>query len=169
MNQRFWNYLPAAVLTTVLGTTSFTYAQPISAVDQNSETSPTAEISGEPQQAEQGNSQLPTLAKGFKRGRRSSSGGGGMASWYGSDFHGRRSASGEIYNQNTLTAAHRSLPFGTRVRVTNVHNNRSVVVRINDRGPFIGGRVIDLSTAAARNLGMMGSGVAPVRIQVVGR
>jgi rare lipoprotein A len=91
----------------------------------------------------------------------------GMASWYGPGFHGNRSASGEIYNQNALTAAHRNLPFGTNVLVTNLRNGRSVVVRINDRGPFVRGRVIDLSAAAARMLGMMQSGVAPVSVQVI--
>lgn len=73
----------------------------------------------------------------------------GLASWYGPGFHGRRSANGEIYNQHALTAAHRSLPFGTRVKVTNTRTGRSVVVRINDRGPYAGGRIIDLSAAAA--------------------
>lgn len=93
----------------------------------------------------------------------------GFASWYGPGFHGRRSASGERFNQNALTAAHRSLPFGTKVRVTNKRNGRSVVVRINDRGPHIRGRIIDLSAAAARTLGVMQSGVAPVRVEVLGR
>lgn len=92
----------------------------------------------------------------------------GMASWYGPGFHGNRSASGERYNQNALTAAHRSLPFGTKVRVTNVRNGRSVIVRINDRGPHIRGRIIDLSAAAARIVGVMQSGVAPVRVEVLG-
>ncbi|MFB8788197.1 MAG: septal ring lytic transglycosylase RlpA family protein [Potamolinea sp.] len=91
----------------------------------------------------------------------------GLASWYGPGFHGNRSASGEIYNQNAMTAAHRSLPFGTYVQVTNMDNGRSVVVRINDRGPFIGGRVIDLSAAAARALGVTQTGVAPVRLDVL--
>ena len=91
----------------------------------------------------------------------------GMASWYGPGFHGKQSASGETFNQNALTAAHRSLPFGTNVLVTNLNNGRSVIVRINDRGPFIGGRVIDLSAAAARVIGMLDSGVAPVNIQVL--
>ena len=91
----------------------------------------------------------------------------GMASWYGPGFHGRKSASGESFNQNALTAAHRSLPFGTNVLVTNLNNGRSVIVRINDRGPFIRGRVIDLSAAAARVIGMLDSGVAPVNIQVL--
>ncbi|MFB8787752.1 MAG: septal ring lytic transglycosylase RlpA family protein [Potamolinea sp.] len=91
----------------------------------------------------------------------------GLASWYGPGFHGNRSASGEIYNQNAMTAAHRSLPFGTYVQVTNMDNGRSVVVRINDRGPFVGGRVIDLSAAAARVLGVTNTGVAPVRLDVL--
>ncbi|MGI8500377.1 MAG: septal ring lytic transglycosylase RlpA family protein [Hassallia sp.] len=93
----------------------------------------------------------------------------GVASYYGYDGSGNSTASGQRFNPEGLTAAHRHLPFGTKVRVTNTHNGRSVVVRINDRGPFIRGRVIDLSVAAARILGMMGSGVAPVRIEVLGR
>jgi rare lipoprotein A len=93
----------------------------------------------------------------------------GMASWYGPGFHGNRSASGERYNQNALTAAHRSLPFGTKVRVTNIRNGRSVVVRINDRGPYARGRIIDLSAAAARMVGVMQSGIAPVRVEVLGQ
>jgi len=92
----------------------------------------------------------------------------GIASWYGPGFHGNRSASGEVYNQNAMTAAHRTLPFGTKVVVTNLNNGRSVVVRINDRGPFIRGRVIDLSAAAARALGVMQTGIAPVQVQVLG-
>ncbi|PLZ89666.1 hypothetical protein CEN44_12545 [Fischerella muscicola CCMEE 5323] len=93
----------------------------------------------------------------------------GIASYYGHDFSGNKTATGERFNPNGMTAAHRSLPFGTRVRVTNTRNGRSVVVRINDRGPYIRGRVIDLSLGAARILGMMGSGIAPVRIEVLGR
>ncbi len=91
----------------------------------------------------------------------------GLASWYGPGSDGTESASGETFNQNALTAAHRSLPFGTKVRVTNLQNGLSVVVRINDRGPYIQGRIIDLSTAAARVLGLMQSGVAPVRVDVL--
>ena len=91
----------------------------------------------------------------------------GMASWYGPGFHGNRSASGERYNQNALTAAHRSLPFGTKVRVTNTRTGHSVVVRINDRGPHVRGRILDLSAAAARMLGVMQTGVAPVRVDVL--
>ncbi|MBD1866681.1 septal ring lytic transglycosylase RlpA family protein [Cyanobacteria bacterium FACHB-471] len=92
----------------------------------------------------------------------------GMASWYGPGFHGNRSASGEVFNQNALTAAHRNLPFGTQVRVTNLNNGQSVVVRINDRGPYSGGRVIDLSAAAARAVGLIQAGVAPVSVDVLG-
>jgi rare lipoprotein A len=93
----------------------------------------------------------------------------GIASWYGYDGSGTATASGERYNPEGLTAAHRSLPLGTKVRVTNTKNGRSVVVRINDRGPYIGGRIIDLSAGAARILGMIGSGLAPVHIEVLGR
>ncbi len=93
----------------------------------------------------------------------------GLASWYGPGFHGNRSANGEIFNQNALTAAHRTLPFGTQVRVTNLNNGLSVVVRINDRGPYSGRRIIDLSAAAARTLGMMQTGVATVSLEVLGK
>ncbi len=93
----------------------------------------------------------------------------GMASWYGYGFHGLRSASGERFNQNAMTAAHRTLPFGTQVRVTNRNNGRSVIVRINDRGPFIRGRIIDVSAGAAKILGMTSSGVAPVQLEILGR
>ena len=89
----------------------------------------------------------------------------GVASYYGSRHHGKRTASGERFNQHGLTAAHRSLPFGSRVRVTNLANKRSVVVRINDRGPHIRGRLIDLSRAAAEKIGMIRSGTARVRVQ----
>ncbi|HLM41099.1 MAG TPA: septal ring lytic transglycosylase RlpA family protein [Microvirga sp.] len=82
----------------------------------------------------------------------------GRASWYGPGFHGRRTASGETFNANALTAAHRTLPFGTRVRVMNKSTGRSVVVRINDRGPYAHGRVIDLSRASAQAIGISGVG-----------
>jgi rare lipoprotein A len=91
----------------------------------------------------------------------------GIASWYGPKFHGRKTASGEKYNQNAMTAAHKTLPFGTKVRVKNVKNDKSVIVRINDRGPFAKGRVIDVSRAAAKKLDMINSGTAKVNIKVV--
>jgi rare lipoprotein A len=91
----------------------------------------------------------------------------GYASWYGGKFQGRKTANGEIFDTNQLTAAHRTLPFGTLVKVTNMGNGLSVTVRINDRGPFVEGRIIDLSRAAADAIGMMGSGVAYVSVEVV--
>jgi rare lipoprotein A len=92
----------------------------------------------------------------------------GTASWYGGKFHGRKTANGETYNQHALTAAHRYLPFGTEVVVTNSNNGESVVVRINDRGPFTGGRIIDLSHEAANRIGMINSGTARVIVEVIG-
>lgn len=88
----------------------------------------------------------------------------GVASFYGRGHHGRRTASGERFDQGAMTAAHRRLPFGSRVRVVNLTNGRSVTVRINDRGPFVRGRVIDVSTAAARALGFVQRGTVPVRL-----
>lgn len=89
----------------------------------------------------------------------------GKASYYADKFEGRRTASGEIFRQNNMTAAHRTLAFGTKVKVINLANGRSVKVRINDRGPYAQGRVIDLSKKAARKLGIISTGVAPVEIQ----
>jgi rare lipoprotein A len=91
----------------------------------------------------------------------------GIASWYGVPYHGRRSASGEVYDMRQRTAAHRSLPFETWVEVTNLANKRSVAVRINDRGPFVGGRIIDLSQAAASDIGMLRPGTARVQLRVI--
>ncbi len=91
----------------------------------------------------------------------------GVASYYGSRHHGKRTASGERFDQHSLTAAHRQLPFGTRVKITNLGNNDSVVVRINDRGPYTRGRLIDVSQAAAKQLGMLRSGTARVRVQAL--
>jgi rare lipoprotein A len=93
----------------------------------------------------------------------------GVASFYGGRFHGRLTASGVRFDSGAMTAAHRSLPFGTRVRVTHLGNGRTVDVRINDRGPFVGGRIIDLSRGAAGVLGMHGQGVARVNVTVLGR
>lgn len=92
----------------------------------------------------------------------------GFASWYGPGFDGNYSASGEVFNQEAMTAAHPSLPFGTQVRVTNLDNGQSVVVRINDRGPFVHDRLIDLSAGAARIIGLLSAGVAPVSLEVLG-
>lgn len=91
----------------------------------------------------------------------------GTASWYGEDFHGKPTASGEIYNMYGCSAAHKTLPLGTRVRVTNLDNGRRIVVPINDRGPFVGNRIIDMSYGAARRLGMVKEGLAKVCIEVI--
>jgi len=91
----------------------------------------------------------------------------GLASWYGHPYHGRPAADGEIYDMETLVAAHRTLPFNTWVRVVNAANSKSVDVRIIDRGPFVDGRVIDLSHAAARAIDLLGPGVGPVRLEVI--
>jgi rare lipoprotein A len=91
----------------------------------------------------------------------------GLASWYGPDFHGKKTSSSEIYNMYDMTAAHRSLPFGTYVMVTNMNNGKSVKVKINDRGPFVEGRIIDLSFAAAQVLDAVGPGVIPVKIEIL--
>jgi rare lipoprotein A (peptidoglycan hydrolase) len=91
----------------------------------------------------------------------------GIASYYGPGFYGNRTANGEVYRSGTYTAAHPSLPFGTRVKVIHRITGKSVIVRINDRGPYVGGRIIDLSETAADAIGMRSSGVAPVRVQIL--
>jgi rare lipoprotein A len=91
----------------------------------------------------------------------------GIASWYGPDFHGKFTANGELYDMNDLTAAHPTLPLPSVVRVTNLENGRSIVVRVNDRGPYVRGRIIDLSRRAAQLIGMIGTGTAKVRVQVL--
>jgi rare lipoprotein A len=91
----------------------------------------------------------------------------GMASYYADEFHGRATANGETYDMHDLTAAHRTLPFNTRIRVTNLSNNKSVVVRINDRGPFVSDRIIDLSYRAAQELSMIGPGTARVSLEIL--
>ncbi|MFO7748738.1 MAG: septal ring lytic transglycosylase RlpA family protein [Desulfobacteraceae bacterium] len=93
----------------------------------------------------------------------------GIASWYGKKFHGRKTANGETYNMYAMTAAHKTLPLGTWVRVHNLSNNKKAVVRVNDRGPFVRGRIIDLSYTAARKLDVAGPGTAPVKIYALGR
>jgi len=92
----------------------------------------------------------------------------GIASWYGPNFHGKYTSNGEIYNMYALTAAHKTLPMDTIVKVTNLNNGKSVNVRINDRGPFVKGRIIDLSYAAGKKIGLDRTGTAPVKITVVG-
>lgn len=88
-----------------------------------------------------------------------------VASWYGTGFHGRRTASGQVFDQERLTAAHKTLPFGTKLRVTNLRNGRSVLVTVTDRGPYVRNRQLDVSFGAARRLGFVGVGTAPVLIE----
>ncbi len=92
----------------------------------------------------------------------------GKASFYANQFHGRKTANGETFNMNQLTAAHPSLPFGTWVRVTNLRNRKEVIVRINDRGPYVKGRVIDLSIGAAKKIGLLKSGITKVKLEALG-
>lgn len=103
---------------------------------------------------------MKTVAAGFSQK--------GVASWYGPGFHGKKTSSGEVYDMHCMTAAHSVLPLNTIVKVTNLGNNKEVVVRVNDRGPFVNDRVIDLSLAAARDLGMVQCGTVPVRVSVIG-
>ena len=93
----------------------------------------------------------------------------GIASWYGTDFHGRKTANGEVYDMNAISAAHPTMPMPSYARVTNLENGRSIVVRVNDRGPYAHGRIIDLSTGTAKALGSYGQGLARVRVEYVGR
>lgn len=91
----------------------------------------------------------------------------GVVSYYAHDFHGKQTSSGEIYDMNALTAAHRNFPFGTKVRVTNLENNKTVIVRVNDRGPFKEGRIMDLSLGAAKEIDLILNGTAHVRLEVL--
>ncbi len=109
-------------------------------------------------------SDITVAAALFAGSLRAEAGERGMASYYG---YRSKTANGEMMNPDAMTAAHKTLPFGTRVRVTAVRTGRSVIVRINDRGPFIRGRIIDVSTGAARALGITGAGVAPVQVDIV--
>jgi rare lipoprotein A len=117
---------------------------------ENSNINPAASTSGQPMLSGEGS----LLAEG-------------KASYYSSNLHGRKTASGESFNHTHFTAAHRSLPFGTNVKVINLENGKNVVVRINDRGPHLKGRIIDVSPAAAKEIGLFGNGTAKVRIEAV--
>lgn len=132
-------------------------------VAETTEEAAEPEVQPEPTpEAEPEPSPEPTVEESQERGSFIAE---GNASFYGARFHGRKTASGAIFNKHAMTAAHRNLPFGTRVRVTHVHNGRSVVVTINDRGPFVKSRIIDVSRAAAEQLGMVQQGVARVRLE----
>ena len=111
-------------------------------------------------------SPLPSFASMVQESARSGEGSAiVVASWYGTGFHGRRTASGQVFDQERLTAAHKTLPFGTKLRVTNLRNGRSVLVTVTDRGPFVRNRQLDVSFGAARRLGLVNVGTAPVLIE----
>jgi rare lipoprotein A len=111
----------------------------------------------------QGCSSTPKIGQSQPAGHTES----GMASFYGNEFQSRKTSNGERFDQAKLTAAHRTLPFGTRLKVTNTHNSKSVVVRVNDRGPFAKGRIIDLSSSAFKTIASLNAGVIPVRIEII--
>jgi len=118
---------------------------------------------GEPSRAATGDGGSGTNGQAYE----AAGGQVGVASWYGGKFHGRTTASGEPYDMHAMTAAHPNLPFGTKVRVTNLENGRSVVLRINDRGPFAKRRIIDVSRHAAEQLGFLKAGLAKVRVEAI--
>ena len=123
--------------------------------------SPSTEVGG----ARSTSATAPTPVASTDEGRQLET---GQASWYGKRYHGRTTASGAPFDMNAMTAAHKTLPFGTKVKVTNVANGREVTVTINDRGPFVAGRIIDLSRGAAAKLGFLDAGVTEVRVEVTG-
>jgi rare lipoprotein A len=189
MKQKIWNKVASVALSTLVGTTAALLSSPSQGQTSHVNTQSTSEVVSQattysdlppnsnpnPNQSDKNSTgglplkpekveATPTQAKQQAKSQKK-----GVASWYGGSFAGRRTANGETFNPGGLTAAHRTLPFGTRVKVTNLRNGRSVVVRINDRGPHSGGRVIDLSAGAARIIGVLQSGLAPVLIEVLGR
>jgi rare lipoprotein A len=138
--------------------------RPISAAPPTTSPESNPAPSPAPRSTEPGATQPPTRSAPFIPGIYVEQ---GIASWYGIPFHGRRAANGEIFDMNTLVAAHRTLPFGSIVRVTNLNNGRQTEVRVIDRGPFVGDRILDLARAAAVGLDMIGTGTAPVRIELL--
>jgi rare lipoprotein A len=164
MSPKFASFRLAALAAVLLALSGCTGANPVSRITQNWSAPPPAQQGsykvGNPYQV---GSVSYTPRESFDLVET------GIASWYGPDFHGGKTANGEIYNQNELTAAHRTLQMPSFVRVTNLENGRSVVVRINDRGPYLHGRIIDLSKRGAELLGFANKGTARVRLEVLGR
>lgn len=172
MKKQLWNSLTAIVLLSSLGIAGASHAQSSLKSDRQSE-AVTENVSQALQKPNQNANELPSKSPIESQGSKHHTAGyyggyyEGMASWYGPGFHGRTTANGETYNQYAMTAAHPSLPFGTLVYVTNLDNGYGVTVRINDRGPYAGGRIIDLSLSAAEAIGMIDSGVAYVAVEVL--
>jgi len=169
MKTKFWYRLSAVVLLSTIGISGASYAQSSSKLDRQM-TDAKSSVSQSPDRPNKNTDKLPPKsARLVSQGAKNS---GeyyteGWASWYGPGFHGNYTANGEVFNQYAMTAAHPYLAFGTLVQVTNLDNGASAVVRINDRGPFVGGRIIDLSAGAAEAIGMIHSGEAYVVLEVV--
>ena len=134
---------------------------------KNDQSLPLPQVSSETNTGDSNIQTASTASDNRKKKRSAKHNLSGTASWYGPGFHGKKTASGEIYDQNKLTAAHKTLPLGSKARVTNLDNGNAVEVEINDRGPFVQGRVIDLSRAAAGALGIVKSGNAPVQVELI--
>lgn len=151
----------ALVLIVVMGLAGCSLKQSGSGADWSSSGKTTSKRRGTKPYTINGKTYYPLAsARGFKES--------GIASWYGRDFHGKSTANGERYNMYGMTAAHKTLPLGTIVRVTNKKNGKSIVVRVNDRGPFVSGRIIDLTKTGAERIGMLAAGTAPVNIEAIG-
>ena len=170
--KKLWNSLTAIVLLSSLGITGASHARSNPTGDRQSEAVKET-VSQTLEKPELNGHKLPSKSPIVPQGSKHHSGGyyggyyEGYASWYGPGFHGNLTANGEIYDQYAMTAAHPSLPFGTWVYVTNLDNGAGVTVRINDRGPYAGGRIIDLSLSAAEAIGMIDSGVAYVAVEIL--
>lgn len=152
-----WRLCLAGVLCVLLSGCAL---NPLNLLDVFDGTTRSGGVSGSRSYTVRGKTYYPLKsAKGFREE--------GLASWYGKPFHGRTTANGETFNMNSMTAAHKILPFNTTVRVTDIRTGRNVLVRINDRGPFVSGRVIDLSRRAAEILGTANRGVSRVRVEAI--
>jgi rare lipoprotein A len=172
MKKQLWHSLTAMALLSTIGMSEAVNAQSSAKAErqniQNISIQNISEVS--PHETRKNTNKLPRKSSRLAFQGIKNSGGSyneGWASWYGPGFDGNYTASGEVFNQYEMTAAHPSLPFGTLVQVTNLDNGASVTVRINDRGPFGGGRIIDLSAGAAEALGMIYSGEAYVALEVL--
>lgn len=169
MKKQLWNSLTAIVLLSSLGISGASHAQSSPKADRLSREA-ISRVSTSAHEPQKNVTKLPPKSpRVVSQNMKNSQGyyNEGWASWYGPGFHGNYTASGEVFNQYAMTAAHPSLPFGTLVQVTNLDNGAAVTVRINDRGPYAGGRIIDLSKGAADAIGMIYSGEAYVALEIL--
>lgn len=160
---RFQKNAGALMLATILGMAVFSPSAVAKEVKET-KSKPTDDIAVVIKNTKRGHAEKVSYSPSTVKGKFLQS---GVASYYGPGFHGRRTANGETFNMNALTAAHRTLPFGTKLKVTNLANGKSTVVRVNDRGPYVNGRVLDLSVAAARAIGSTSSGTARVKLEAM--